>query len=80
MNEQRFRYGWKLICEMWHSKNNHCLRYGCGRISLQYWMTSTCHVYESPWFWRTVMMEGVKRGWAVKSKSKSGHSVFIIKC
>lgn len=77
-SQERFRYGWRLICAVWH-KNRHCLERGCGRVTFQYWVRETCHVLLPGWFYREVLVEAVKRGWATKKQSVSGHSIFIIK-
>ena len=78
LDYQRFRYGWRLIVEVWN-KNRHCLQYGCGRETLQYWVIKTCHKILPAWFLRAVLMEAVQLGWATKSYSPCGYSIFIIK-
>ena len=76
--EQRFRHVWKLLCSTW-IKNRHCLLRGCGRETLAYWVRESCHDSQPAWLCRSVLMEAVNRGWAIKRQSSSGHSIFILK-
>lgn len=77
ISEASFRYGWRLLCATWR-KNGHCLRLGCGRETLAYWVLQTCHKHHPAWFYRNVLLEACVRGWARKEKSSCGYSVFIL--
>ena len=59
--------------------NGHCLKLGCGRKTLMYWVYLTTGEWVSPSRLRRVLTEGVRRGWATRSQSDSGHSIFILK-
>lgn len=77
-DEQYFRYIWKLLCHVWR-ENSHCFRHGCGRETLADWVVHTCHVRLPPRFYRAVLEEAVRRGWAEKSTTLSGYSAFNLK-
>lgn len=74
MNEERFRWGWRVLWKLWRSEHNHCLVRGCGRDTLAYWVRRVCNVVEHPSFWRAVLKEAVRRGWAVETQELMTHS------
>lgn len=77
MNENRFRFIWKLLCRVWRY-NRHCLERGCGRKTLSYWVRETCKVYYPAYVYRDALMIAVKRGWVVMGKSDCGYTTFKI--
>lgn len=78
MNTHELRGNWRLLMRVWET-NGHCLKLGCGRDTLQCWVHITTGEWVRPSRLRRVLMEGVRRGWATKSQSNSGHSIFILK-
>jgi hypothetical protein len=78
LNEQLFRHGWRLIVKTWRL-NGHCLYYGCGKSTLARWVRKSCHTYYPPKFWRDVMAEACRRGWAQRRVAAGGHARYIIR-
>lgn len=75
--EDLFRYGWKLLCRV-AREEGHCLAKGSSRETLAYWVFDVCKVHNPAWFYRRVLREAVRRGWATKTTSPHGYSVFSI--
>lgn len=75
--EDLFRYGWRLLCRV-AREEGHCLTRGCGRDTLAYWVFAVCKVRNPAWFYRRVLREAVRRGWATKTTSPHGYSIFSI--
>lgn len=77
MNEQRFRYVWKLLCKTW-KENGHCMRYGSGRDTLAYWVNVTNKENIPKWVYRDALNEAVKRGWAKMERTSGDCTKFFI--
>lgn len=75
LSEQEFRYGWKIL-----HKIRDTLAAGCGRDTVMYEAHKRCHVWHSPNFYRKVLNEACRRGWAEKKKKEdgTGYSIFIL--
>jgi len=76
MDEVKFRLGWKHLCSLYKSEYSHCLKYGCGRNTLQYWANKHYSKYirfESAGFYRRVLFEAVRRGWAIETITIGGY-------
>ena len=78
--EDKFKCGWKQLVNLYHSKNGHCLKCGCGAETLMYWanneMTNkhSIPMHESKWFWKTVLKIAVQRGWAIQTNDSGCRS------
>lgn len=71
--ETRLIQGWKHLCKLYKSEYKHCLRYGCSKETLAYWANKLWGFGpESPWFYREVLREAVRREWAIESKNEYG--------
>ncbi len=76
MCESRFEAGWKHLCSLYKSKNSHCLKFGCGKKTLQYWANKhySKHIdVASSYFYREVLREAVYRGWATETITAAGY-------
>lgn len=76
-HNNRFKYGWKLICKI-NKEQPHCLTRGCGKETLSYWCVEVNKTRESASFLRWVLNKACDYEWAVKSQSDTGHSIFKI--
>ena len=75
--EDLFRYGWGLLCRV-AQEEGHCLTKGSSRETLACWVFAVCKVHYPAWFYRSVLREAVRRGWATKTTSPHGYSIFSI--
>jgi len=67
INEQRFRHVWKLLCRT-YEKEGHCLRKGCGKETLQYWVAKVTHTQVPRWELKQTLEEATRRGWVKQTR------------
>lgn len=77
LSELDFWHGWDLLCKVWR-ENGHCLRLGCGRDTIMYWVVETCNEWNTAGFYRAVLMEATRRRFATKTQTCFGYSQFFL--